>query len=204
MNATKKFKPYSTVKDYIESLIQSRKLAKELVTYQDTINGDEQVITINDQLVVEASQVKENLDWSILSAKRVVFEGQAVDDYNKLPGTVRGVSGDIPMPENFEAFISKNAQGRYQNENGQIVVEGNLAIHKMKDMDMSRLKVNGVILWYAGKIDYDQMPTANKILNLKPEQIKSSRRLKNEDFQAKGISCPKSFLSRLADTLSKN
>lgn len=204
MNAANKQKRYSSVKDYIEHLISDKKLARELVTYQNLIDGNDQVITINDQLVVEGKKVKQNLDWSIVSAKRVVFEGRAVEDYAKLPGSVRGVSGDVPMPDNFELFISKNAQGRYQSENGKIVVEGNLAIHKMKDMDMSRLKVNGVILWYAGTIDFDQMPEAKKILNLRPGQIKSSRKLKAHELEAKGILPTKSFLGKLVDTFSKN
>lgn len=204
MNAANKQKRYSSVKDYIEHLISDKKLARELVIYQNLIDGNDQVITINDQLVVEGKKVKQNLDWSIVSAKRVVFEGRAVEDYAKLPGSVRGVSGDVPMPDNFELFISKNAQGRYQSENGKIVVEGNLAIHKMKDMDMSRLKVNGVILWYAGTIDFDQMPEAKKILNLRPGQIKSSRKLKAHELEAKGILPTKSFLGKLVDTFSKN
>lgn len=204
MNAVNRQKRCNSVKDYIEYLISDKKLARELVTYQNLIDGNNQIITINDQLVVDGKKVKQNLDWSIVSAKRVVFEGRAVEDYAKLPGSVRGVSGDIPMPDNFELFISKNAQGRYQSENGKIVVEGNLAIHRMKDMDMSRLKVNGVILWYAGTIDFDKMPEAKKILNLRPGQIKSSRKLKAHELEAKGILPTKSFLGKLVDTFSKN
>lgn len=194
MNVEKK--KFTSVAEYINDLIDRKKLAPEEVTFKKDDKNDKEKITeiiINGRLKIYAAQMATNLDYSLLTAKHVIFEGKATDEYSKLPYTVSGLSGDLPSPQNIDEFLAKNAFGCYRNESGTIVVEGNLSIPPMKDMNLQKLQVNGDILWFGGKIDYDKLPTSAQCFRGVNGKIKfpQDRKVSSEELLKKGIRQPK-------------
>ncbi len=206
MNVDKK--KFTSVESYINHLIETKKLAPEEVTFQrsDAKNKDKITgIMVNARLCIDASKVEDNLDYSTLTARSVIFNGSCVSDYSKLPTTINGISGDIPTAKNIEQFIGNNAFGRYRNENGKLIIEGDLSIPKIENMNMSHLIVAGNILWYGGNTDYEYLPTAHKkFLGISRDNIKvpAKTKISHKDLKAKGINLPKSQ-SKLSEFFSK-
>lgn len=189
-------KKFTSVESYINHLIEIKKLAPEEVTFQRDVNNKNKItgIMVNARLCIDAAKMENDLNYNILVARSVIFNGSCISDYSKLPTTINGISGDIPTAKNIEQFIGQNAFGRYRNENGKLIIEGDLSIPKIEDMDLSRLIVNGNILWYGGSIDYKHLPTAyNQFLGMNKDKIKfpTKNKIPYEDLKAKGITLPK-------------
>lgn len=205
MNVDKK--KFTSVESYINHLIETKKLAPEEVTFQkkDVNNKDKTTgIMVNARLHIDADKMEDNINYNILVARSIVFNGSSVIDYSKLPTTINGISGDIPIAKNIEQFIGQNAFGRYRNEDGKLIIEGDLSIPKIEDMDLSRLIVNGNILWYAGSINYENLPTAhNQFLGINKDKIKfPTKTIPYKELKAKGINIPKPQ-SRISEFFSK-
>lgn len=83
------------------------------------------------------------------------------------------------MPENIVQFLSHNACGHFHAEKERIVIEKNITIVPMKDMDLSRVEVQGSVMWHGGKIRLSQLPkVSGKIYGLKREDIITEKEAK--------------------------
>lgn len=176
-----------SIREFFDFMIESGKLIEGQKIY------DEKTRTkfINGRVTVDGKKVVGNLDWSRIRAHQFTFINDSeklVPEYAKLPVTSDGISGDLPQPKNITEYLTKNAFGHYHITDDKIVVDKNLIIPKMEDMDLSKLEVQGNILWRGGSIRFDQLPkVSGQIYGMKKEDILSDKKLSSIDLKKKHI-----------------
>ena len=156
--AVKVEKKCQSVHEYFDFLIKNNILSE----FQKKYDEKTRTKFINGIVIVDGTYVVEDLDWSRIKAHKFIFinDGQKklVTDYAKLPTTSDGISGDIPMPKNIEAFLEKNAFGKYSRKQNRFIVHGNLTLPRLEDMNLQNLEVCSNLLWRAGKIRIEDLP----------------------------------------------
>lgn len=183
-------KKCASIREFFDYMIESGKLLEGQKIY------DEKTRTkfINGRVRVDGKKTAANLDWSRITAQQFTFINDSeplITNYSKLPVTSDGISGDLPMPANITEFLAHNAFGNFKVEKERIVVTKNLTIPKMKDMDLSKVEVEGSVLWHGGNIKISQLPkvrgniycmTRENLIVDKEEKI-SSENLKKRHIQ---------------------
>ena len=192
-------KKCKSVREFFDYLIASGQLLESQKSYDEKSRTK----LINGRVTADGRNVVAGLDWSHVRARQFRFNNDTaaeplISSYDKLPVTTHGISGDLPMPENIVQFLSHNACGHFHAEQERIVIEKNITIVPMKDMDLSRVEVQGSVMWHGGKIRLSQLPkVSGKIYGLKREDIITEKEAKLNAATMKRLHVqPSVFLDR--------
>ena len=163
-------KKCKSVREFFDYLIASGQLLESQKSYDEKSRTK----LINGRVTADGRNVVAGLDWSHVRARQFRFNNDTaaeplISSYDKLPVTTHGISGDLPMPENIVQFLSHNACGHFHAEKERIVIEKNITIVPMKDMDLSRVEVQGSVMWHGGK-NQAQPAAESQRQNLRPEK----------------------------------